>query len=414
MFYKETNFKETSIGKIPKEWKTVRLGEVITYVKGKKPKITMEECREEALPYLSTDYLRNGKPTQFVKITGDEIIVGDGEVVLLWDGSNAGEFFLGKNGVLSSTMVCLKLEKDYFDKLFLFYLLKKKERFLKGRTKGTGVPHVDKNVLRNIILPLPHIEEQRVVAEVLGCVDEAIRKTDEVIAKTERLKKGLMQELLTRGIGHKEFKQTPIGKIPKTWQVVELGNEDIVSQVTDGFHKSPTKDSNGVPLVKTENVIDGKIDFTNTERISIKDHEKEKSRCYPQYGDVLLTCVGTLGRTAVVETTEEFNIVRSVALLKPTEKLNRYFLHYVLNSIQSKRQMEALQTSTTRKGLYLEKIRKIKIPLPSRSEQEKIADIIYTGDRKLELERKEKKKLEKIKQGLMDLLLTGKIRVKVN
>ncbi|HEC87591.1 MAG TPA: restriction endonuclease subunit S, partial [Thermoplasmatales archaeon] len=84
----ESGYKQTPIGKIPEEWEVVRLGEVITYVKGKKPEIMVEEYQEECLPYLSTDYLRNGKATQFVRITGSEIVVEEGDIILLWDGSN--------------------------------------------------------------------------------------------------------------------------------------------------------------------------------------------------------------------------------------------------------------------------------------------------------------------------------------
>ncbi|MHC1588462.1 MAG: restriction endonuclease subunit S, partial [Methermicoccaceae archaeon] len=128
---------------------------------------------------------------------GKEILVGEGSIILLWDGSNAGEFFLGKRGVLSSTMVKLNFKRDIFDSLFLFYLLKSKEDFLKGQTKGTGIPHVDKNVLNSLILPLPPRPEQQKIAEILSTVDKKVELEHARKEHLERIKRGLMHELLT-------------------------------------------------------------------------------------------------------------------------------------------------------------------------------------------------------------------------
>jgi type I restriction enzyme S subunit len=190
-------FKDTEIGKIPKDWEVMKLGNAITYVKGKKPKGMTEEHQREYFPYLSAEYLRNNKITKFVEPSQDVILVNEGDLILLWDGSNAGEFFWGKQGILSSTMVRIEQEKPSYDQKFLFYLLKAKESFLKGQTKGTGIPHVNENVLNNLVIPDPPLGEQQKIAEILSTVDEQIEKERAKKGHLEQLKKGLMQVLLT-------------------------------------------------------------------------------------------------------------------------------------------------------------------------------------------------------------------------
>ena len=190
-------FKETPIGKIPEDWKVVKLGNVITHVKGKKPKEMTEEYREGHLPYLSTEYLRNNKVTNFVNPSQDVILVNNGDLILLWDGSNAGEFFWGKQGVLSSTMVKIKQKERKYNQKFLFYLLKTKENFLKGQTKGTGIPHVDKVVLNNITVPCPPFVEQQKIAKILSSVDNILQLKRKRREKLVRMKRRLMDLLLT-------------------------------------------------------------------------------------------------------------------------------------------------------------------------------------------------------------------------
>jgi type I restriction enzyme S subunit len=190
-------FKDTEIGRIPKEWEVVRVGEIMGFVKGKKPEEVTDEYKENYLPYLSTEYLRENKATKFVKNPNDVVLADDGDLILLWDGSNAGEFFLGRRGVLSSTMVKIKLREKNYDQKFLFYLLKTKENYLKEQTRGTGIPHVDGSVLSSLKIPIPPLAEQQKIAEILSTIDKKLELEKKRKEKLERIKEGLMDLLLT-------------------------------------------------------------------------------------------------------------------------------------------------------------------------------------------------------------------------
>jgi len=196
-FYRETEFKDTEIGSIPKDWEAIRFGDIVNLVKGRRPREFANERAKDSLPYLSAENLRNNNVIQFVKVSGDIILVDEGDLILIWDGSNAGEFFLGKRGVLSSTMVKILLKEKLYDNIFLFYLLKTKEKYLKDQTKGTGIPHVDGTILRNLVIPLPPSEEQQKIAEILSAIDEKLETLRQEKVKLERIKQWFMEELLT-------------------------------------------------------------------------------------------------------------------------------------------------------------------------------------------------------------------------
>ncbi|KPV63893.1 MAG: Type-1 restriction enzyme MjaXIP specificity protein [Candidatus Bathyarchaeota archaeon BA2] len=412
-FYKETNLKETPIGKTPKDWGIMRIGHIFTYVKGKKPSEMIEKRKEGYLPYLSTEYLRENKPTKFVKISKDVVLVDD-DLILLWDGSNAGEFFLGKKGVLSSTMVKLQLKEKRYNKIFLFYLLKMKESYLKGQTKGTGIPHVDGSVFNNLILPLPLLHEQKVIVSILSTVDEAIQKTKEIIAKAERLKRGLMQELLTKGIGHKEFKDSEIGKIPKEWNIAEL--KDAILEVKSGF-PCGKRDEDGILQLRMDNIEpEGWINTNAGVRIPIPEDVEEYIL---KPGDVLFNntnSVDLIGKTAIFR--GEFsrcvysNHITRIRV-NPNKAISEWLSYLLIRKWKLGVFKAICHRHVHQAGINNQDLLRLKIPLPSIPEQQKIAEVLSTVDKKLELERKRKEKLERIKRGLMNDLLTGKVRMKI-
>ena len=406
------SFKKTPIGEIPEDWEVVKSRKIISYIKGKKPKIIAKEPKDGWLPYLSTEYLRNNNPTQFVKITGNEITVEDGDILLLWDGSNAGEFFLAKKGVLSSTMVKIFLKKDVYDPLFLFYLLKHRELFLKGQTKGTGIPHVDKNVLNALLLPLPPLPEQKKIAEILRTVDEAIEKTDEAIERTEKLKRGLMQRLLTKGIKHERFKRTELGEIPVEWRVVRLQD---VSLIMDCEHRTPEYYDNGIPVVRPSNIKPSWLtdkDLEKAPKTTYKEYLSLTRRYRPQRGDIIFSRNAKVGIASYVMTEKPFALGQDLVGIRAVD-VDPLFLFYFMNSFIIRNQIMRLLTGSTFKRIDLKKIRNLKIPLPPLSEQKQIAEILSTVDRKLELLRQRREKLERVKRGLMKDLLTGRRRVRV-
>ena len=199
------DFKDSEIGRIPKEWEVAKLGETIDYVKGKKPKELTLEYKTSYIPYLSTEYLREDKNNKFVGNLNNIVLVNEGDLILLWDGSNAGEVFRGKYGVLSSTMVRIELKDNQYKKSFFYYLLKLNERFIKEGTKGTGIPHADRIVLNNLNIPIPPPEEQKRIADILSTIDDKISIETKRKESFEKLFKTMLNKLMSGQIRTKNI-----------------------------------------------------------------------------------------------------------------------------------------------------------------------------------------------------------------
>ena len=147
------------IGEIPEHWEISRMKFYLNYQKGKNPKEFMFTESEDSEVYLTMDYLRgNQKQILYVGDVNNYVKVEQNEILLLWDGSNAGEFVLSKKGILSSTMAILNIKN--IQKGFTWYYFKHFETQLKESTIGMGIPHVNGEELRNGVITLPLPVEQ--------------------------------------------------------------------------------------------------------------------------------------------------------------------------------------------------------------------------------------------------------------
>ena len=265
------------------------------------------------------------------------------------------------------------------------------------------VPGLKRELVYALKLPLPPLPEQQKIAEILSTVDSAIEKVNQAIEKTQRLKKGLMQELLTKGIGHKEFKDTEIGRIPKEWEVVRLG--DICKQRNQIILPSGKGEFKFVGL---EHITSGETKLCAYEfDINIKS---SKFKFYA--GDILYGKLRPYLDKAILA---EFDGICSTDLLVLTPAKDRIYTEFLIYTIHSKKFIQyAISTTsgTNHPRTSWKAISKFMFGLPPLPEQQKIAEILSTVDKRLELLKKKKEKLERIKKGLMNDLLTGKRRTK--
>lgn len=161
--------------------------------------------------------------------------------------------------------------------------------------------------------------------------------------------------------------------IPQNWLWVKL--EDICLKITDGTHSTPKYTNFGIPFISVKDVSSGYIDFSNTKFISKEEHDKLFERCNPEFGDLLITKVGTTGVPAIINTTEQFSLFVSVALLKiNNKKINNKFLYYFLKSPIVQKQVKENTRGVGNKNWVLDAIKKTILPLPPLEEQQRIVD----------------------------------------
>jgi type I restriction enzyme S subunit len=275
---------------------------------------------------------------------------------------------------------------------------------------GSNYPAINSKDVRHLFIPLPPLPEQRQIAAILSTVDEKIAAIDQQLAEMEQLKKGLMRRLLTKGMGHSEFKETKIGKIPIDWEVVKLGYK---CDVRDGTHDSPKYVFEGIPFITSKNLSANGLDLVNVNYISKKDHEHFSKRSQVERGDIIFGMIGTVGNPVIVNTNIEFSI-KNVALVKFKENntFNNMFVLIILDSEIVKNQFRKISNGGVQSFVSLGAIRNLYFPLPSLYEQKKIAGILSTADEKLDVLREKKGGYQILKKGLMQKLLTGDIRVK--
>ncbi|MUI53319.1 restriction endonuclease subunit S [Aliivibrio fischeri] len=267
-------------------------------------------------------------------------------------------------------------------------------------------------------LTLPQLPEQQKIAAILTSVDEVIEKTQAQINKLKDLKTGMMQELLTRGVGvdgkpHTEFKDSPVGRIPKAWDCVQM--DTICEKITDGEHQTPIRTNDGYYLLSARNVRDGCIDLTNVDYVGEAEFQRISKRVSPKQGDVLISCSGSVGRVAVVPPGLEFSMVRSVAILQlKSECVDSEFMALQVSATATQYQIEQSLSQQAQANLFQGAIKKLIVVVPSLLEQQQIANIVNSMTVKIITQQNKLKATKSLKKALMQDLLTGKVRVKVD
>ncbi len=330
------NHKETPIGRIPEDWDVVRLGDVAEVVSGFAFPLEYQGKNSGEYPFVKVNDLNSAQKY----ITKAENFIDDLKALrakvyppntIIFPKIGMA-LYLNKFRILKiwgtfDNNVAGVIPKKHEPEFLYYYFLGKVD--LRQLSNQTTAPSIRKSTLEALIVPLPPLPEQRKIAEILSTVDKAIEKVNEAIAKTERLKKGLMQELLTKGIGHEEFKDTEIGRIPKEWVIKELN--EVTVEITIGVVSSATpyytSPENGVPYFRSQNVRENKL--TPTEIYVTKEFNEKHSRSILREGDVLTVQTGDIGTSCVVPKEFEGSNCHSLLITRTNNKiLNPYFLLY--------------------------------------------------------------------------------------
>jgi type I restriction enzyme S subunit len=238
------------------------------------------------------------------------------------------------------------------------------------------------------------------------------------------MKAGLLHDLLIRGldengelrdaIAHPEqFKDSPLGRIPKEWEVRTM--EEITTKIVDGVHKTPVYVESGIPFLTVENLTAGiGISLKNVRYVTPSAHAEFFKRADPRPGDVLVSKDGTLGIARIVtDDLPEFSIFVSVAQLRPNEALVLpSFICTFFETGEYERQLGHRSAGTGLKHIHLEHFRAFQLAVPPIAEQHRISKVLNSHDIRIRKEEAYRDKLKLQKQGLMHDLLTGKVRVK--
>lgn len=350
-------------------------------------------------------------------------VIDDGDLIFSW--SATLKVVLWRHGKAALNQHLFKvLPGPDTDKGFLFQLLDHHMEALAGGAHGSTMKHIKRSELDKYVVNVPKRDEQATIARILSTLDAQIEATEGLIAKHERVRTGLVQDLFTRGVDeHGQLRPLPhqaphlyhrteLGLLPAGWGAGRL--LDLTTRIVDGVHHTPNYVTHGVPFLTVKSLTAGRgIDTKQCNFITLSDHRIFQARADPRNGDVLVSKDGTLGVARFVdESIEEFSIFVSVAMIRPIGNiLYPRFLCEFFNTQFYERQMAYLSAGSGLKHIHLEHFRKFVLPLPDKSEQVAIMGILESADKSILEMENSLQKLRLQKSGLMQDLLTGKVSV---
>jgi type I restriction enzyme S subunit len=432
---KTEEFKDSPVGRIPKDWDVKTLGELGNFQnglnKGKKDfgfGTKFVNILDVYPQRLNISVLGRMNASQS-EISSYQLEVGD---ILLdrssvkLDGVGYPTVFEGADEpiIFCGFIIRFRLSTSAVKPRFLCELMR--DEFFRNRifqiaTRSANV-NVNQEQLAKLWVAFPPVSEQEQIIEILNTIDEAIAHTSSLIAKLKQMKAGLLHDLLTRGldengelrdaIAHPEqFKDLPLGQIPKNWEVVPLTT--LCHKITDGSHQSVKTSDTGVPFLYVSCVRDGQILWEQAAKIPEQTYAEISKGREPVPGLILYTAVGSYGHAALVREKYQFSFQRHIAyILANSESVEPAYLAMWLNSTQGRKYADQVALGNAQKTVTLGELASFPVLLPEIDEQRRITEILDTHDTRIRAEEAYREKLKLQKQGLMHDLLTGKVRVK--
>lgn len=407
----------TELGEIPSEWAISKIGELTEIKTGGTPSTKCEKYWKDGdIPWMASGDVnkkiinevdgritKSGMENSAAKLLPKDTVM----IALNGQGKTKGTVaYLNIELTCNQSLAGFLPSYNVFNSKYLYYNLQSRYFEIRGLAGDGARNGLNLGLLREILIPIPSIKEQEKIALILSTVDEQIDNVDALIEKNKELKKGLMQTLLTKGIGHTKFKKTEIGEIPEEWEVRILG--DIVEF------------SQGIQVSLEEQYEEYKYGYERFLRI-IDYTQKSKEYRYIKHpgerylvknNDVVMVRYGATA--GFVGTGLEGAIANNIFKITPNrEVLLKEFLYVYLNQDNIFKSLNMATGASAMPAINFGIVSKLNIILPSIYEQKKITSILFEVDKKLEEYENKKQKLEELKKGLMQQLLTGMIRVTV-
>jgi type I restriction enzyme, S subunit len=398
-----------------KDWTQIKVKEICDIGRGRVISSQEIESRLGIYPVFSSQSQNRGEMGRI------DTYDFDGEYVT-WttDGAYAGTVFY-REGKFNCTNVCgtLKANSPQISMEFLAYKL---STLAKNYVSYVGNPKLMNNVMANIELSLPdNKKEQEQIADVLSTIDRAIAQTEAIIAKQQRIKTGLMQDLLTKGIDENgnirseathEFKDSAIGRIPEEWNMSSLA--ECSHRVVVGLASSTTHAYRdvGIPMIRNQNIRKGYFDdrdilYLDANFVALFPNKATQER------DVITVRTGAnVGDTAIVPK-KYVGSPTFTTLITSTKKdilLPEYLVWYVESQL-GKSELNRILVGGGKENLNVGQLIKFRVTLPPIEEQKLVVKHLQVIQSQLIEEQITLAKRKKVKTGLMQGLLTGKVRV---
>jgi type I restriction enzyme S subunit len=410
-------YKQTEVGVIPEDWEVRRLSDLAKVRSGIAKNSNASISNPVTVPYLRVANVQDGfldlGEVSSISIGRDDLeryLLRPGDVLMNEGGDldklGRGAIWRGelKQCIHQNHVFAIRCTAGLLPEFLNAWASGKAARryFVVAGKQTTNLASINKTAIGGLPIALPSPREQQQIAEALDslCAHEA--SFEDLIAKKKQIKQAAMQELLTG--------KRRLPGFEGEWEVKRL--KDIIkTPVTDGPHMTPRFLDTGVPFLSVNNLVNNRIDLSDLRFISEEDHRTFSRKCKPQKGDILLGKAASVGKVAIVESVAEFNIWSPIALVRIADNDSPKFIYYALQSRDLASQISLLTNSSSQGNIGMGDIEKLSFRLPEKEEQTAIASALSELDAELAGLEARMEKAQQIKQGMMQQLLTGKIRL---
>jgi type I restriction enzyme S subunit len=423
---------------LPKNWGFLPFTEIFDINGGTQPPkaVFIDEPKEGYIRLLQIrDFGKKPVPT-YIPDTGKLMTCKKDDILIARYGASIGRIVTGMEGSYNVALAKVSVPEN-MDKNFVKWLLKSnlfQEPILSiQRTAQNGFNKTD---LASIYIPLPPLAEQNRIVAKLDTLFTQLETIKASMAKVPLLLKDFRQQVLSQAVTGKLTKEWRKGKdlgvislsdeenkielyhskisdlIPSSWKILKM--ESVSNKITDGEHLTPKRTEKGEMLLSAKNVRDGYISYSDFDYISKEDFEKCLKRCKAEIGDILIVSVGaTIGRTAIVVENQSFALVRSVALIKPSNLISSKFLMYILQSEYLQEVIEKVSRGSAQSCLYINKIAGLPFPYTVLDEQQEIVsrvESLFAKADAIEQQYKSlKEKIDNLPQALLHKAFKGEL-----
>lgn len=376
------------------------LKDIVLIEKGRKHNL-LEEFQEGAIRvFQANDFRNENKPLYTFDHTG--VLANDNDILLVWDGS-VGQMGFGKNGYVGSTMVKLQVkDQKRFSPFFIYRLLQTKSEYLKRKSTGATIMHVNRKSLEQIQIPDLSISEQTKIAILLSKAEKLITQRKESITLVDIFLKSTFLEFFGDVVyNEKKWNKSEL----KHYAKIRIGPFGSLLHREDYVQ-------DGVPLVNPSHINDGKI-FIESKLTISKEKMKELNAYIMYEGDVVLGRRGEIGRCAVITKKESGYLCGTGSIyIRPSKELNSIFLYSIISSVSMRRVLEKLARGITMKNLNSDIIDNLKVPIPPIELQTRFAKIIEKTEALKSQYQQSLKELENLYGSLSQKAFRGELSFK--
>jgi type I restriction enzyme S subunit len=393
-------YKQTEIGSIPEDWEAVRFEDAILKERMKVGKIKQQEYEKVGkCPVIdqSQNFIAGYTDEE------DKLYQGILPVIVFGDHTRVFKFVDFPFVVGADGVKVILPDKSRFDSKFFYYTMLN----LKIDSRGYNRHYP---LLKEKKIPLPPLPEQQKIARVLSVIQEAIEHQDKIIETTRKLKKSLMHKLFTEGLDGEEQKETEIGRVPKSWDVVRLG--DVCKKPQYGFTASATQIDTSSKFLRISDIQNQKVYWNDVPCCECSEEELKKYKL--EKSDIVIARIGaTTGKSYLLDENTPLSVFGSYLIrIKTKEELNPDYLYQFFNSAGYWEQINKNKGGRLKEGVNSSVLVNLKIPFPPLSEQQQITHILSTVDKKIEIEERRKTTLKEVFKTMLHKLMSGEIRLK--